>query len=96
MTKITFLDKLHITIRLVIIILMHVVGIIGLFILPITASGILLCLAMYYIRGFGIAAGYHRYFSHPSFKTSRIFQFILALLGTIGSHQGLFKMGRTP
>jgi stearoyl-CoA desaturase (delta-9 desaturase) len=32
-------------------------------------------------RMFGLTAGYHRYFSHRSFKTSRIFQFVLAILG---------------
>ena len=32
-------------------------------------------------RMFGLTAGYHRYFSHRSFKTSRTFQFVLALLG---------------
>ena len=36
---------------------------------------------LYFIRMFGLTAGYHRYFSHRSFKTSRVFQFILALLG---------------
>jgi stearoyl-CoA desaturase (delta-9 desaturase) len=29
---------------------------------------------------FAVTAGYHRYFSHRSFKTSRAFQFVLALL----------------
>jgi stearoyl-CoA desaturase (delta-9 desaturase) len=32
-------------------------------------------------RMFGLTAGYHRYFSHKSFKTSRVFQFMLGLLG---------------
>lgn len=32
-------------------------------------------------RMFGLTAGYHRYFSHRSFKTSRFFQFVLAFLG---------------
>lgn len=34
-------------------------------------------------RMFGLTAGYHRYFSHRSFKTSRVFQFFLALLGAM-------------
>lgn len=34
-----------------------------------------------FIRTFALTAGYHRYFSHRSFKTSRIFQFILAFTG---------------
>src|SRR5690349_6563141 len=33
-----------------------------------------LCGAFYFVRMFGITAGYHRYFSHRSFKTSRLFQ----------------------
>jgi stearoyl-CoA desaturase (delta-9 desaturase) len=37
---------------------------------------------------FGLMAGYHRYFSHRSFKTSRPFQFFLALLGTLGYQKG--------
>jgi stearoyl-CoA desaturase (delta-9 desaturase) len=38
---------------------------------------------------FGVTAGYHRYFSHRSFKTSRIFQAVLALLGTFGLQRGV-------
>src|SRR5205085_7515150 len=37
-----------------------------------------LCVALYWLRIFAIGAGYHRYFSHRSFATSRIFQFVLA------------------
>lgn len=37
---------------------------------------------MYVLHVFALTAGFHRYFSHKSFKTSRTFQFILALLGT--------------
>lgn len=36
---------------------------------------------MYVLHVFALTAGYHRYFSHKSYKTSRVFQFILALLG---------------
>ncbi len=32
--------------------------------------------------------GYHRYFSHRSFKTSRAMQFFLAFLGCLGAHRG--------
>jgi stearoyl-CoA desaturase (delta-9 desaturase) len=34
-----------------------------------------------YVRGFCITAGYHRYFSHRSYKTSRSFAFLLAVGG---------------
>jgi stearoyl-CoA desaturase (delta-9 desaturase) len=38
---------------------------------------------------FGITAGYHRYFSHRSYRTSRLFQFVLALLGTTAAQKGV-------
>ncbi|MCO5169722.1 MAG: fatty acid desaturase [Planctomycetes bacterium] len=38
---------------------------------------------------FGITAGYHRYFSHRTFQTSRAFQFVLALLGTLALQKGV-------
>jgi stearoyl-CoA desaturase (delta-9 desaturase) len=37
---------------------------------------------------FGITAGYHRFFSHRSFKTSRVFQFVLAWLGACSAQLG--------
>jgi stearoyl-CoA desaturase (delta-9 desaturase) len=48
----------------------------------------LLAFAMYWLRMFGITAGYHRYFSHRAFKTSRAFQFLLALLGVTATQKG--------
>jgi stearoyl-CoA desaturase (delta-9 desaturase) len=39
-----------------------------------------LCVALYVVRMFAVTGGYHRYFSHRSFKTSRFFQFVLAFL----------------
>lgn len=44
--------------------------------------------ALYWIRMFAITGGFHRYFSHRSFKTSRGFQFVLALLGTSAGQKG--------
>ena len=34
---------------------------------------------LYWLRIFAIGAGYHRYFSHRAYSTSRAFQFILAV-----------------
>lgn len=50
--------------------------------------GIALCVGSYVIRMFAITGGYHRYFSHRSFKTSRAFQFVLAFLGTTTTQKG--------
>jgi stearoyl-CoA desaturase (delta-9 desaturase) len=35
---------------------------------------------LYWLRMFAIGAGYHRYFSHRAYSTSRTFQFLLACL----------------
>ncbi len=47
-----------------------------------------LALAGYFVRMFGITAGYHRYFSHRTYKTSRAFQFVLAVLGASTTQKG--------
>jgi len=39
-------------------------------------------------RMFGLTAGYHRYFCHRSFNTSRGFQFVLACLGAAAAQRG--------
>lgn len=49
---------------------------------------VIICLVSYVVRMFGITAGYHRYFSHRAFKTSRFFQFMLACLGSSAVQQG--------
>lgn len=42
----------------------------------------------YGVRMFAITGGYHRYFSHRSYKTGRAFQFLLGLLGTTAVQKG--------
>src|SRR5579883_2530903 len=53
-------------------------ALIAAFFVPISTLGLVLCGLMYFWRMFGIVAGYHRYFAHRSYKTSRVFQFVLA------------------
>ncbi|HEX4589441.1 MAG TPA: acyl-CoA desaturase [Gemmataceae bacterium] len=43
---------------------------------------------LYFARMFGITAGYHRYFAHRSYKTSRLFQFVIAWLGCSSLQKG--------
>ncbi|HLY63048.1 MAG TPA: fatty acid desaturase [Terriglobia bacterium] len=52
-------------------------------------SYVALAVALYYVRMFFVTAGYHRYFSHRSFKTSRAFQFVLAFLAMTSSQKGV-------
>lgn len=42
----------------------------------------------YFTRMLAITGFYHRYFSHKSFKTSRIAQFVFALLGATAAQRG--------
>jgi stearoyl-CoA desaturase (Delta-9 desaturase) len=46
------------------------------------------CCACYLFQMVGITAGYHRYFSHRSYKTGRAFQFALACLGCAAAQKG--------
>lgn len=50
----------------------------SIFFIPFHRVDLYLFLASYSLRVFCLTAGYHRYFSHKSFQTSRFFQFILA------------------
>ncbi|HTQ05752.1 MAG TPA: acyl-CoA desaturase [Polyangiaceae bacterium] len=47
------------------------------------------CVALYWARMFGVTGVYHRYFSHRTYKTSRVFQFLLALLAMSSSQKGV-------
>jgi stearoyl-CoA desaturase (Delta-9 desaturase) len=46
----------------------------------ITWKAVAVCFVLYSVRMFAIGAGYHRYFSHRAYATSRAFQFVLALM----------------
>ncbi|MGH9203229.1 MAG: fatty acid desaturase, partial [Vicinamibacterales bacterium] len=54
-----------------------------------SVQAVVLCLALYVVRMFVVTAGYHRYFSHRSFKTSRVFQFILGFLAQTSAQRGV-------
>ncbi len=51
-------------------------------------KAVALCFALYVVRMFGITAGYHRYFAHRSYRTSRFFQFVLAWIGCSAVQKG--------
>ena len=52
-------------------------------------TGFALAVAVYYARMVAVTAGYHRYFSHRSFSTSRAFQFLLALGAQSAAQRGV-------
>ena len=67
-------------------ILMHL-GCLGVFFVPFSKPMLFLFLSVYCLHVFTLTAGYHRYFSHKSFKTTRTFQFILAFLGCMAAQK---------
>jgi stearoyl-CoA desaturase (delta-9 desaturase) len=64
------------------------VGALCLFFTGATPLELLLVVPLSYLRGLMVTVGYHRYFSHRSFKTSRAFQFVLAFLGCANMQRG--------
>ncbi len=58
------------------------------FVVPFSWSLVALAAGGYAVRMWAITAGYHRYFSHRAFKTSRAFQLVLAVLGTAAMQNG--------
>jgi stearoyl-CoA desaturase (delta-9 desaturase) len=68
---------------------LHVLAVVGVVLLGWSWSGFALALALYFIRIFGVTGGYHRYFSHRTFKTSRAMQLVFALLAMSSSQKGV-------
>ena len=68
-------------------ILMHVACLAG-FLTGTSVLALSLCGGCYLLQMAGITAGYHRYFSHRTYKTSRAFQFVLACLGCSAVQKG--------
>ena len=58
------------------------------FVVGVDLQAVLLCLGLFLVRKFGITGGFHRYFSHRAYKTSRFFQFCLAFLGGMAVQKG--------
>ncbi|MGN6105347.1 MAG: acyl-CoA desaturase [Kofleriaceae bacterium] len=67
----------------------HVVAVIGAIAIGWSWAAFAWLVGSYLVRMFAITAGYHRYFSHRTFKTSRAFQFVLALLAMSSAQQGV-------
>ena len=55
----------------------------------VTWQALAICVALYWLRIFAIGAGYHRYFSHRAYTTSRAFQFVLAVLAQTSAQKSV-------
>jgi len=69
--------------------LVHLVALVTPFVTGVSWEWVALAAASYLVRMFGITAGYHRYFSHRSYRTGRAFQLFLAVLGTTAVQKGV-------
>lgn len=58
------------------------------FLTGVSPVAIVTCLALYVLRMFAITAGFHRLFAHRTYKTSRVFQFLMGFLGTASYQKG--------
>lgn len=70
----------------------HVLGIAGAvagLVMGAPASAWICALVLYFVRMFGVTGGYHRYFSHRTFKTGRVMQFVLAFLAMSSVQRGV-------
>ena len=70
-------------------VLIHLVALFGAIWVGFTWELLLLAVVSYYVRMFGVTGGYHRYFSHRTFRTSRAFQLVLALLAQSSAQKGV-------
>lgn len=66
---------------------MHI-AVLGVFWVGFSWLALWVAIALYVIRMFAITGFYHRYFSHKHFKTSRVLQFIFALIGASAAQRG--------
>ncbi|MEA2699530.1 MAG: hypothetical protein QOI66_3801 [Myxococcales bacterium] len=69
--------------------LMHAIAVAGIFYVGWSWWGAGLAVLSYFVRMVVVTAAYHRYFSHRSFKTSRVFQFLLALGAQSAAQKGV-------
>lgn len=51
-------------------------------------AAVVVAAVLYLVRMFAITAFYHRYFSHRAFRTSRVWQFLMAVAGNTSMQRG--------
>jgi stearoyl-CoA desaturase (Delta-9 desaturase) len=69
-------------------ILLHA-SVVLVFFVPFTLEMIAWLAGSYFLRMFFVTAGYHRYFSHRSFKLNRFWQFVVAFMAQTSSQKGV-------
>lgn len=69
-------------------IVIHIAAVVGAILVAPTWTAVSIGIGLYVLRMFGITGGYHRYFAHRSYRTSRWFQFVLAWIGCSAMQKG--------
>ncbi len=67
---------------------LHLVPLLAFF-THVTTFDWIVCVTLYVVRMFFVTAGYHRYFSHRTYKTSRWFQAFLAFASQTSAQKGI-------
>ena len=75
-------------------VLLHV-ACVAVVVVGVSIQAVVIAAVTYALRCFGVAAGFHRYFSHRSFRAGRAVQFSLALLGTLALQKGVLWWAST-
>lgn len=83
------LARFWLSFRFVLFFGMHLAVALAIWWTPFHPGWLLLTAGSYLVRIFGVSAGYHRYFSHRAFKTSRPFQLFLAVLAQSANQNGV-------
>ena len=68
-------------------ILVHL-ALLAAFEVEVTLASVIVFFVAMLVMGLGITIGFHRYFSHRSFNTSRVFQFLLGFAGCTALQKG--------
>ena len=76
--------------------LIHAVALVGPFLVRFSWNYVWMAVALYVARMALLSGGYHRYFAHRAYKTSRVFQFVLAWLGCTRPAEGAAVVGGPP
>ncbi len=58
------------------------------FLVGVSWPAVAACLITFWMRVFFVTGFYHRYFSHRTFQTTRVFQAVMAFLGTLSIQKG--------
>lgn len=74
--------------------LLNLVGLCFPLVTGVSTWSLALAFVTYILGMFGVTAGYHRYFSHRTFKTSRAFAFVLAFLAQATGQKGVIWWAR--